>query len=86
MDEFTHWRDSARTPRIFILDYRAVIPFLFLLFSPTSLVLYAFILVVIMTAFFSILEYFGFTYSIFLRWLRSSFISGRYKTARSWWN
>lgn len=85
MDQFTHWRDSARNPRIFVLDSRALIPFFFLLFSPGSLVLYMFILVVLMTGFFAVIEYFGFTYSVFLRWFRCSFISGRYKKARAWW-
>jgi len=85
MDANTHWRDSARTPRLFVLDYRAIIPYIFLLLSPEGLVFYLFILVVLMTAFFSILEYFGFTYSVFLRWLRCSFLAGRYKKARPWW-
>lgn len=85
MDENTHWRDSARSPRFFVLDYRAIIPYIFLLLSPASMVFYLFILVILMTAFFSILEYFGFTYTVFLRWLRASFISGRYKKARPWW-
>lgn len=85
MDQNTHWRDSARIPRLFILDYRAVLPFLYLLFSKGSWFMYSLIIVTLITAFFAIIEYFGFTFSVFLRWLKYSFISGRYKKTRPWW-
>lgn len=85
MDRNTHWRDSARTPRIGPLDYRAVLPFLYLMLSGGSYLVYSLIIVTFITVFFGILEYFGFTFSVFLRWLRSTLLSGKYKKARPWW-
>jgi intracellular multiplication protein IcmT len=85
MDQFTHWRDSARTPKIGMFDYRVVVPYIFLVLSPSAIVFYLFILVILMTTFFGIIQYFGFTMKVFLRWMRSSFISGRYKKTRPWW-
>ena len=64
-----HWRDSARSPRFFIIDARAAFPFvLFLL----HIRWWSFILAVVVTTFFGLLEKYGFSLTVFLRWLRST--------------
>lgn len=85
MDPNTHWRDSARTPKLFIFDYRLVFPYIFLMVSPEGILFYVFLLVVFGTIFFIIIENFSFTLPVTLRWLRNTFISGKYKKARPWW-
>jgi intracellular multiplication protein IcmT len=75
------WRDSARFPKMFIFDSRAVFPVLFFFLHIT---LWTFIVVVIAMIFFTLLLRFGFTISIFLRWVRST-IAGRRKAAIPWW-
>lgn len=76
-----HWRDSARSPRFFIVDSRAAFPiFLFLMhiqYWTAGLALTSII-------FFAILERFGFTVPVFWRWLRS-FIAGPRKMSIPWW-
>jgi intracellular multiplication protein IcmT len=76
-----HWRDSARSVRLFFLDFRACFPLLILLFHIRW---WTFILAVLATAFFTALERYGFTLMVFLRWLRS-FIAGNRKIAQPWW-
>lgn len=76
-----HWRDSARSVRFFIIDYRATFPLLILLFH---IRLWTFFFAIIATVFFSMLERFGFTPGVFLRWLRS-YLAGPRKIAQPWW-
>ena len=76
-----HWRDSARNVRFFFIDFRACFPLLLLLFH---IRLWTFILAVIATAFFAALERYGFSVTVFLRWLRS-FVAGPRKIAQPWW-
>ncbi len=76
-----HWRDSARSVKFFFIDFRACFPLLFLLFH---IRLWTFVLAVIATAFFSALERYGFTVTVFLRWMRS-FVAGPRKIAQPWW-
>lgn len=76
-----HWRDSARSVRLFFLDFRACFPLLILLFH---IRLWTFILAVVATVFFTALERYGFTLMVFLRWLRA-FIAGNRKIAQPWW-
>lgn len=76
-----HWRDSARNAKFFIVDAYAAVPLLLFLLH---IRLWTFGLAVLATAFFGILERFGFTVPIFLRWLRT-FLGGSYKFARPWW-
>lgn len=81
MTESTHWRDSARTARFFVMDARAAFPLvLFIL----HMKLWTFIVAVIAMSFFAMLERWGFTVPVFLRWSRST-IAGKYKTSRPWW-
>jgi len=76
-----HWRDSARSVRLFFLDFRACFPLLILLLHIRW---WTFILAVVATVFFTALERYGFTLMVFLRWLRA-FIAGNRKIAQPWW-
>lgn len=76
-----HWRDSARTVRLWIVDFRACFPLLFFLLH---IRLWTFLLAVIAIVFFAALERYGFTVSVFLRWFRS-FLAGPRKIAQPWW-
>ncbi len=76
-----HWRDSARSVRLFFLDFRACFPLLILLFHIRW---WTFIVAVVATVFFTALERYGFTLMVFLRWLRA-FIAGNRKIAQPWW-
>lgn len=84
-DPNTHWRDSARIPKVVVLDFRLTLFYIILVIAPEGILLYAFFAVVIATIFFIIIENFNFTLAVSLRWLRSTFISGKYKKARPWW-
>jgi len=76
-----HWRDSARTPKFFFIDGRAAFPMLIFLLH---IRLWTFIVAVIATLFFTVLERFGFTLPVFGRWLRN-FFAGHRKIANPWW-
>jgi intracellular multiplication protein IcmT len=75
------WRDSARYPKFFIFDSRAVFP---LLLWMVHMKTWTFTVALITMAFFSLLLRFGFTVSIFLRWIRA-IVAGRRKAAIPWW-
>ncbi len=75
------WRDSARYPRFFIFDSRAVFPFMLWLLH---MKIWTFVVALIAMAFFSLLLRFGFTVSTFLRWARAK-IAGSRKAAKPWW-
>lgn len=76
-----HWRDSARSARFFMVDARAAFPlFLFLM----HIRMWTGLLVLISAVFFAIIEHYGFTVPVFLRWLRS-FLAGNVKSAQPWW-
>ena len=71
----THWRDSTRIPRLFLIDARAVL-FLFpFVFHPTRWTL---LLCVIVLVVLGVLEYFKMTLPIALRSFRSV-LSGSHK-------
>ena len=76
-----HWRDSARTPRFYFIDGRAAFPMVAFLLH---IRLWTFILAVMATTFFSLLERYGFSMAVFLRWFRG-FLGGRRKMAMPWW-
>jgi intracellular multiplication protein IcmT len=76
-----HWRDSARNPRFFIMDYRAAFPLLALLFAPSWTML---AITVVAASFFVALDYYGFSVPVFFRWLRST-IAGKRKESYPWW-
>ena len=76
-----HWRDSARTARFFMVESLAAFPLLLFLLH---IRLWSFALAVITMMFFALLERYGFTVRVFLRWLRS-FFAGSRKIASPWW-
>jgi intracellular multiplication protein IcmT len=76
-----NWRDSARNVRFFIIDYRAAFP---LLIALLHIRLWTIMFAVFATVFFSLLERFGFTVSVFVRWVRA-YIAGPRKIAQPWW-
>lgn len=77
----SHWRDSARSPRFFIVDARAVFPvFLFLM----HIRVWTGVLVIVATVLFAIIEHYGFTVPVFLRWIRY-FLAGPVKSSQPWW-
>ena len=71
-----HWRDSARSVRFFIWDGQLVFPIIIPLMYPRSYWTWGIALFAII--FFSILNRYGFSPMVFLRWLRSS-VAGRRK-------
>lgn len=73
-----HWRDSARTPKFFGIDAFATFPLLLFFLHITW---NTFILAIVCTLFFGILQRFGFTVLIFRRWI-VNFIGGPQKKAR----
>jgi intracellular multiplication protein IcmT len=75
------WRDSARAARFLFVDARAAFPvFVFLMHICKSTGFF----VIVSVIFFSILERYGFTVPVFLRWLRLV-CAGDIKTSKPWW-
>lgn len=78
--ETAHWRDSARSPKFFVLDAFSAFPLvLFLL----HIRLWTFFLACSICVFFMVLNRFGFTVVVFFRWLRA-FLIGNNRLSRSW--
>ncbi|MBS0359397.1 MAG: IcmT/TraK family protein [Proteobacteria bacterium] len=77
----THWRDSARNPRFFMIDFRAVFPVFLLLLHIRW---WSFAVTVVAIFFFTMLERYGFTVVVFFRWLRA-FLAGSRKVSAPWW-
>lgn len=79
--ETSHWRDSARSARFFLVDARAAFPiFLFLM----HIRVWTGILVLVSAVFFGVIEHYGFTVPVFLRWLRS-LLAGSLRSSQPWW-
>ena len=76
-----HWRDSARPARFFMFDAKACLPLLLLLFH---IRLWTFIVAVSTVIFLSVLSHYGFTTTVFVRWLRTT-LAGKRKLANPWW-
>jgi intracellular multiplication protein IcmT len=76
-----HWRDSARSARFFMIDARAAFPIFFFLMH---IQVWTGLLAIVSMLFFGIIEHYGFTVPVFLRWLRT-FIAGKYKYSKPWW-
>lgn len=76
-----HWRDSARSVRFFIWDGKTAFPMLLFLLH---IQWWTFIVAVLATLFFTLLNRYGFTIEVFGRWLRST-VAGRRKAAIPWW-
>ena len=82
MNPNAHWRDSARSPRFFFMSAYSVFPLLFFLMHIN---LTTFIVALISSLFFAILERFHFTIPVFFRWLRA-FIAGPIKYSKHWYH
>jgi intracellular multiplication protein IcmT len=76
-----HWRDSARIPRFFFIDARASFPLLLFLLH---IRIWSFVLAILAMAFFALLERYGFSVTVFLRWIRS-ILAGPRKLSIPWW-
>lgn len=79
--ETTHWRDSARSPRFFMVDARAAFPIFFFLMH---IRIWTAAIVLLSVIFLAIIEHYGFTVPVFLHWLRN-FLAGKVKSAQPWW-
>lgn len=75
-----HWRDSGRTPKLFFMDAYSAFPLLLFLLH---IRLWTFGLACCVCAFFVVLNRFGFTVPVFLRWLRA-FVAGNQRYAHLW--
>ncbi len=76
-----HWRDSARPVRLFGIDYRATVPLMLFILH---IRLWTFVLAVVCTMFLAILERFGFSLAVFIRYFRSK-LAGKHKYVSPWW-
>lgn len=81
VDQNTHWRDTAHSPRFFFVDARAAFPLVLCL---AHIRWWTFGVALGAMIFFSLLEHYGFTVPVFLRWLRG-FFAGPYKSSSPWW-
>ena len=77
----THWRDSARNARFFIIDARAVFPLLLWL---VHIRWWTFEIAIVMMIFFGALERYGFSPQVFARYFRN-LLAGGIKSCRPWW-
>lgn len=75
-----HWRNSARHPRLFMMDAYAAFPLLLFLLHIRW---WTFFLAIMAAIFFATLERFGFTIPVFLRLFRT-FLAGPKRPARPW--
>jgi intracellular multiplication protein IcmT len=76
-----HWRDSARNVRLWFVDYRACFPLLIFIFHISWL---TFGIAVLAILFFSLLERYGFSVAVFVRWMRT-FVAGPRKISQPRW-
>lgn len=76
-----HWRDSARYPQLFFIDARAVFPLLLCLLH---IRLWTIAVTLLASAFFAILNRYGFTLAVFGRWVKCK-LAGKRKSALPWW-
>ena len=80
--EGSHWRDTARSARFFMVDARAAFPiFIFLM----HIRVWTGMLVIFSALLFGFIEHYGFTVPVFLRWLRS-LMAGKVKMSQPWWH
>lgn len=79
--ESTHWRDAGRTARFFVMDARAAFP---LVLCILHIRLWTILTALVCMGFFAMLERYGFSVPVFLRWVRC-LLAGKQKIARPWW-
>ena len=75
------WRDTARQPRLWIFNVRALPPIVIALFHITY---FTVIFACICVALLQIMEYYGFSMPVFLRYLRCK-AAGKRRAATPWW-
>ena len=75
------WRDSARPAQFFIFGSSAMFPFVFFLLHIRW---WTFVVAVVVMLFLSVIQRYGFTVPVFVRWLRTA-IAGPRKIATPWW-
>lgn len=76
-----HWRDSSRVARFFTVDARAAFPIFFFLMHIRW---WTGLLALVSIVFFGIIEHYGFTVPVFLRWMRCV-LAGPRKITMPWW-
>ncbi|MFN7097485.1 MAG: IcmT/TraK family protein [Gammaproteobacteria bacterium] len=77
----SHWRDSGRIPRFFGIDARSTFPLLLFLMH---IKVWTFIVAVVATIVFGLIERYGFSAIVFVRIIRS-LLAGRRKLVKPWW-
>lgn len=75
------WRDTGRPARFFIIDARAVFPFLGFILHISW---WTFFVALAASIFFGLLERYRFTLPVFLRWIRTT-LAGPHKISAPWW-
>ena len=75
------WRDSARSPRLWIFDAAAAFPLVFMLFNINW---WTFAIAVLVMLFLKLLDYYGYKIPVFLHLIRN-YIAGNRKLANPWW-
>lgn len=79
--EGTHWRDTARPVKLWIFNSSATFPIVISLFHIRMWTIGLALTVVVGL---TILEYYGFTVPVFLRYIRST-LAGKRRLATPWW-
>jgi intracellular multiplication protein IcmT len=79
--ESTHWRDSARPAKFFMIDAVAAFPLVLFFLHITW---WSFFVAIAAMIFFTVLRRFGFSIPVFLRFVRG-FFAGSRKFAIPWW-
>ena len=76
-----HWRDSSRTVVFWAIDYRAAFPLLLFL---VYMHVWTFVMAIVLTVFFALIEKYGFSPTVFARLVRS-YIAGPRKISQPSW-
>jgi intracellular multiplication protein IcmT len=81
MSRLNRWRNTPKNARFFIFDARAGVFFLLMFFFWSRITFY-----ICVSAFcvFGVMERFGFTPEVFVRWLRSR-LAGPIRQSTPWW-
>ena len=76
-----HWRDAARSSRLFFFNSSAAFPLLIFLFH---IRMWTFVVTIATMLFLTLIARYGFSITVFFRFLKS-FLAGRRKIAIPWW-
>lgn len=76
-----HWRDSARSIKFFMWDGKAAFPLVLLFFHISWWTLF---IALFSMVFFTVLNRFGFTPLVFMRWVRGLIAGPRKKAIPTW--